>query len=98
MATTDARERVPPADATGRVPPVWPFYGRAALLRGRNGEGGRDGARPSRRGEGAGRLGTEGTWGAGAQERVPPSWFRRVDLSSARSYDIICCEETKIDK
>ena len=32
------------ADATGRVPPAWPFYGRAALLRGRNGDGGRDGA------------------------------------------------------
>ena len=70
IGTTDAHERVPPADATGegrtrrgaslprgpstggprsraavmgradaqeRVPPAWPFYGRAALLRGRNG-------------------------------------------------------------
>ena len=36
------------ADAQERVPPAWPFYGRAALPRGRKGEGGRDGARPSR--------------------------------------------------
>ena len=63
------------ADARERVPPAWPKNsrgggrgGRAALLRGRNGEGGRAGA--SRR---EGRAPARPQWGAtDARERVPP--------------------------
>ena len=65
----DARERVPPADATRRQ------GGRATLPRGRaTGEGGRAGARPSRIGEGAGTSGASGRTSSARRPGVRASY------------------------